>query len=168
MRLKQNIITVSIGVAILVVGWMTALSQDTPPKISDGVLQLHGTVQDVSTNGSALHFLFTGRLSFVFYTGVDSTRKRVALDFDTKSVPISIPNFGTAEYDSDTSYWRVSFKNAVLHASDASLSNEVVHIDLYAPKLTFGGNQTIDQIECVSCQILADRRLRELRGEHQP
>jgi hypothetical protein len=162
--------TIAVGAAFLAVWCLAAFSQDTPPCKGDGFVHLHGTVQEASTNENVLHFRFTGRLQFAFFTAPagDSARKRVSLDFDVKRVPISIPKFGKAEYDSKSDPFVVSFKNAVQHALLASQSGEPVSIGLFRPKLSYATDGTIDRIEGGSGQILADRLVRELHGEHKP
>ena len=144
MKPIRNIIAV--GAAFSAVWCTTVFSQDAPRSKGDGILHLHGSVHEASTNENVLHFMFTGQLQFTFFTAPagDSACKRVSLDFEVKRVPVSIPKFGKPEYDNKSDPFVVSFKNAVQHALLGSQSREPVSVALFRPQLTYTINGTLD------------------------
>jgi hypothetical protein len=139
-------------------------------KGSDGLVILKGTIRDASTNADVVSFAFTGKLSFTFFTAAneDPTRKRIDLELDVKKLPIRIPKFGTAEYDSKDDPYIVSFRNAAKHASEVSRSGEAVTVALFRPKLSYDIGGVIEKVECTHAQVMPDRLERVLRTPAAP
>ena len=139
-------------------------------KGADGLVILKGTLQEANTNDEEVSFVFSGKLSFSFFTAAqgDADRKRIDLQFDVKKLPIHIPKFGTSEYDSKDDPFIVSFKNAAKHASETSRSGETVSVALFRPKLSYDIQGIIEKVECTHAQVMPDRLERELRRHGLP
>ncbi len=145
------------------------LPEDWPRK-GDGFIHLRGAIQEANTNAERMTFVFSGHLNFSFFTAArgDSTRKRVDMDFDTKRVLISVPRFGKTEDDAKSDPFIVNFRNATKHALEASRSGEPVSIALFRPRISYESNGLIEEISCGSAQVLPDRLVKELQGDHKP
>jgi hypothetical protein len=127
-------------------------------KGADGVVVLQGRIRHASSNADAVSFKFTGKVSFSYFTAApgDPARKRINLEFDVRSIPVRIPTFGGNEYDNEGNPFRVTYKNAVEHAMEASRSGERADIALIEPVLSYGVNGILRKIECARGQVIPD------------
>ena len=136
------------------------LAAGRQPLMSDGLLLLHGTLQDVKTNESGLSFRFTGKLSFTFFTAArqEQGRTNVDLKFDVTNVPVTVPKFGRPQDNTNAAPTIVNYPNAIKHALHAAKTGQPVSIVLFRPKMSFTINGLIEELECHHAQIQPERR----------
>jgi hypothetical protein len=149
---------------------LTLLPLLASAKGGDGIVSLKGTIQDASTNADMVTFAFSGKLSFSYFTAPrgDPARKQIDVEFDVKKLPVSIPKFGTSEYDAEDNPFRVSFKNAATHVAEASRSGETVTVALFRPKFSYDISGVLEKLDCTHAQVLADRVVLALRAAGGP
>ncbi len=127
-------------------------------KGADGVVLMEGKIEHASSSPDAVLFEFTGKVSFSFFSAAtgDPARKRIDLEFDVKSIPVRIPDFGGHEYDNEDNPFRVTYKNAVANAVQAARSGEKSYIALIEPVLSYRVDGILRKIDCARGQVLPD------------
>lgn len=135
-------------------------------KGADGLVLLKGTVQGANTTDDLVSFLFTGRLSFSFFTAAqdDAARKRIDLEFDVRQLPVQIPKFGDVTDESKNNPFIVNFGNAAKHAAEASKTGEVVSVVLFRPVISYDIHGIIEKLACTHAQVMPERMIHQLRG----
>ena len=108
MKSRLRLVVIALGICGSI---SPALAQTRTPLLSDGLLLLHGTLTEATTNDNALSFVFTGNLSFTFFTAPakDPVRKAVDLKFEASKLPVTVPKFGRPEYSTNKSPFVVNF-----------------------------------------------------------
>jgi hypothetical protein len=135
-------------------------------KGADGLVTLVGTIGHAKVHADAVSFSFAGSVSFSFFTAAQDNpeRKRIDLAFKVQNVSIRIPSFGGNEYDNENNPFRVSYKNAVMHALELADSGEKGNIVLVEPKLSYDRHGVLVQIDCALGQVIPDHLERSLRA----
>jgi hypothetical protein len=131
---------------------------------------LKGTIRDARVLPEMVSFGFSGHLAFSFFTAPEGypERKRVDQEFDVRELSIEVPRFGKDEYADDDNPFRVNFKNAGKHATEAAESGEVVTVVLSNPSLSYDINGVIVCAACTHAQVMPVRIERQLRDPPLP
>jgi hypothetical protein len=154
------------SLALLLFGLVLA-SSSVQSKGADGLVSLKGTIHHALVSPESVTFQFSGHLAFSFFTAPlgNSERKQVDLEFDVRKLPIEIPKFDSGPYSNDASPYRVNFRNAGKHATEAAKSGEPVSVSLVSPTLTYDVSGTIVRVSCTHAQVMPESVERALRGQ---
>lgn len=164
MRARRCSVLVKMRAAAIAVGFVV-LPAPLQAKGSDGLVNLQGTIDDVQAEPDALSFVFTGKLSFTFFTAPfdDPDRERVELAFNVKKLTVRVLNWDSGKYDHEGCRYRVTYRNAIENASVAARLGEMVRIAAFEPKLAYRTGGIIEHIDAHHVQVLSERLLREMR-----